>query len=89
MFHVGRCPPISLSNGVVGSYDKSPGGGLYPSGTRASITCNTGFYGPPEVQCFALGSWVPHTPSCERGNQKSRNFFISLLKILFMICIII
>ena len=69
IFHLGICPALSLTNGVVGSYDRSPGGGLYPPNTRVSITCNSGFHGPSEVQCYEGGSWGPYPPGCHRGNQ--------------------
>ena len=69
IFLLGIYPPISLVNGVVGSYDRSPGGGLYPPRTRVSITCNSGFHGPSEVQCYEGGSWGPYPPGCHRGNQ--------------------
>ena len=70
IFLLGRCPALSLANGVV-SYDKSPGGELYPPYTRVSITCNSGFYGPSEVQCLAAGSWGYLPPRCDQGNQKN------------------
>ena len=69
ILHLGRCPALSLANGVVGSYDRSPGGGLYPSNTRVSTTCNSGFYGPSEVLCFVGGYWGPYPPGCHRDNK--------------------
>ena len=70
IFLLGQCPALSLANGVKGSYDRSPGGGLYPAYTRVSITCYSGFYGPSEVRCLATGSWGYLPPRCDQGNQK-------------------
>ena len=64
----GRCPIINLANGVV-TYNRSPGGGLYPFTTMASITCDSGYYGPIEVRCFYQEYWGPYTPRCDQGKK--------------------
>ena len=72
-----------MANGRV-TYDKDPAGdGLYPFTTRASITCNSGYYGPSEETCVYSGNWGHHKPRCDQGNKTANN----LLSIFKMFCV--
>ena len=62
------CEPLHLSNGDV-SYNKDKVNGRYPTGTRATHSCNSGYIlGPIEKRgCLANGMWSEWPAGCIEG----------------------
>ena len=67
---------MSIANGRIDYKGKSPGGGKYPFGFRASILCNAGFtrYSAESSYCWKSGTWQT-TLRCGSKHTDYSNFY--------------